>query len=143
MQKKMCRPNEKSTFAEGFVVTVLLFCVGPMAVLGSIESGLGNNRSIIFTKSILDGVSSMVFASSLGPGVLFSAGVILIYQGSIELFAGFLQNLLTEALIVQISAVGGVMILAIGLNTLLNAKIKAANLLPGLLFAAGYYYLFI
>ena len=143
MQKKWSSKEKNSTFAEGFVIATLLFCVGPMAVLGSIESGLGNDRSLIFTKSILDGVSAMAFASTLGVGVLFSAGVILIYQGSIELFAGFLQNILTEALIVQISAAGGVMILAIGLNVVLNAKIKAANLLPGLLYAAAYYYLFI
>jgi uncharacterized membrane protein YqgA involved in biofilm formation len=143
LQKKLSGEEENSTFAEGFVVATLLFCVGPMAVLGSIESGLGNDRSIIFTKSILDGTSAMIFASYLGPGVLFSAGVILLYQGSIELFAGFLQKILTEALIVQISAAGGVMILAIGLNMALNAKIKAANLLPGLLFAIAYYHLFI
>ena len=143
MQEKWSRKEEDSTFAEGFVAATLLFCVGAMAVVGSIESGLGNDRSIIYAKSILDGVCAMVLASSLGLGVLFSAGVILLYQGSIELFAGFLQNTLTEPLIVQISAAGGVMILGIGLNMTLNAKIKVANLLPGLLFAAGYYCLFI
>ena len=143
LQKSVSRKEENSTFAEGFVAATLLFCVGAMAVVGSIESGLGNERSIIYAKSILDGVCAMVLASSLGLGVLFSAAVILLYQGSIELFAGFMQNILTEALIVQISAAGGVMIFAIGLNVVLNAKIKAANLLPGLLFAAGYYHLFI
>lgn len=141
IQAMLSREEENSTFAEGFVVATLLFCVGAMAVIGSIESGLGNDRSIIFTKSILDGVTAMVLASSLGLGVLFSAGVILLYQGSIEFFAGYLQNLLADALITQISAVGGVMVLGIGFNMALNAKIKAANLLPGLLFAAGYYYL--
>ena len=84
----------------------------------------------------------MILASTLGLGVLFSAGAILLYQGSIELFAGYLQNVLTDALIVQISATGGVIILGIGFNMALNAKIKVANLLPGLLFAVGYYYLF-
>ena len=143
IQAMLSREEENSTFAEGFVVATLLFCVGAMAVIGSIESGLGNDRSIIFTKSILDGVTAMVLASSLGLGVLFSAGVILLYQGSIEFFAGYLQNLLADALITQISAVGGVMVLGIGFNMALNAKIKAANLLPGLLFAAGYYYLFL
>ena len=143
MQNTLSRKDEGSTFAEGFVVSTLLFCVGAMAVVGSIESGLGGDRSIIFTKSIMDGVSSMILASSLGLGVLFSAIVILIYQGGIEFFAQYLQNVLTVAAIEQISAAGGVMILAIGLNMLLNAKIKAANLLPGLVFAAVYYYLFI
>ena len=141
IQKTWSRKEEHSTFAEGFVAATLLFCVGAMAVVGSIESGLGHDRSLIFTKSILDGVSAMVLASSLGLGVLFSAGVILLYQGSIELFAGSLQHAFSEALIVQISAVGGVMILGIGLNMALNAKIRVANLLPGLPVAAGYYYL--
>jgi len=143
MQKKVNRQEENSTFAEGFVAATLLFCVGAMAIVGSIESGLGIDRSIIFTKSVLDGITAMVLASTLGLGVLFSAVAILIYQGSIELFAGYMQSVLAGALVDQISAVGGVMILAIGLNMALNAKIKAANLLPGLLIAAGYYYLFI
>lgn len=143
MQKKVSRQEENSTFAEGFVAATLLFCVGAMAIVGSIESGLGIDRSVIFTKSILDGITAMVLASTLGLGVLFSAAVILIYQGSIEFFAGYMQSVLTDALVVQISAVGGVMILGIGFNMALNAKIKVANLLPGLLIAAGYYYLLI
>jgi uncharacterized membrane protein YqgA involved in biofilm formation len=143
MQNRWSRNEAHSTFAEGFVVSTLLFCVGAMAVVGSLESGLGQGRDLIFAKSVLDGVSSMVLASTLGLGVLLSAGVILLYQGSIEAFAGSLQNVLTPPLIVQISAAGGVMILGIGLNMTLNAKIRVANLLPGLLFAAGYYNLFI
>jgi uncharacterized membrane protein YqgA involved in biofilm formation len=142
MQKMASREESKSIFAEGFVVATLLFCAGPMAVIGSIESGLGNDRSVIYTKSILDGVSAMVLASSLGLGVLLSAAAIFVYQGSIELFAGHVQNIMTDTLIVQISATGGVMILGIGLNLAMNAKIKVTNLLPGLLFAAGYYYVF-
>jgi len=142
MQKKLSRQEEKSSFAEGFVTATLLFCVGAMAVVGSIESGLGNDRNIIFTKSILDGITSMVLASTLGLGVLFAAVPILIYQGCIESFAGALQNVLTESLVAQISAVGGVMILGIGFNLVMNTKIKIANLLPGFLVAVGYYYLF-
>ena len=142
-QKKLSREDSQSTFAEGFVTATLLFCVGAMAVVGSIESGLRNDHSIIMTKSMLDGVAAMVFASYLGFGVLFSAFAIIIYQGSIEFFAGYLQNVLTESLITQISAAGGVMILAIGINMTINIKIKVANLLPGMLFAAGYYYLFL
>jgi len=143
MQEKLNRKAENSAFSEGFVAATLLFCVGAMAVVGSIESGLGSNRSIIFTKSILDGITAMVLASTLGLGVLFSAAAVLVYQGVIEIFAGYLQNVLTDDLITQISAAGGVMILGIGLNMLLNAKIRVANLLPGLLVAVGYYYLFI
>jgi len=142
LQTTLSRKEEQSTFAEGFVAATLLFCVGAMAIIGPMESGLGHDRSIIYTKSILDGVSAMVLASSLGFGVLLSAAVILLYQGSIELFAGQVQSILSDALVTQISAVGGVMILGIGLNMALNAKLKVANLLPGLLFAAGYYSLF-
>ena len=143
LQKRLSRTNEHSSFAEGFAAATLLFCVGAMAVIGSIESGLGNDRSIIYTKSILDGVTALILSSTLGLGVLFAAAVILVYQGSIELFAGSLQSLVTDALITQISASGGVMILGIGLNLVLNANIKVANLLPGLLIAAGYYYVFL
>jgi len=143
LQKKLSRNDARSTFAEGFVAATLLFCVGAMAIVGSIDSGLRNDQSIIITKSILDGVTSIVFASSMGFGVLFSAGAILIYQGSIEIFAGYLQNILTNELVTQISSVGGVLIMAIGFNMVLNVKIKVANLLPGLLVAVGYYYLFI
>jgi len=140
MQKRLGRSDKNSTFTEGFVAATLLYCVGAMAIVGSINSGLLNDQSVIITKSILDGVSAVFFASSLGVGVLFSAGPILLYQGSIELFAGFLQNALTSDLVTQISAVGGVMILGIGFNLTLGAKIRVANLLPGFLFAIGYYY---
>ena len=140
MQKTLHSKESNSSFAEGFVVATMLFCVGTMAIIGSIESGLGNSRSLIFTKSIMDGVSAMALASSLGLGVLFSAAVILVYQGSIEFFAGYLQGALSDALVVQVSATGGILIMAIGLNMALGAKIKAVNLLPALLFAAVYYY---
>jgi len=142
LQNKLSPKDTQSKFAEGFVTATLLFCVGAMAVVGSIEGGLRNDYSTIVTKSIIDGVASMVFASYLGFGVLFSAIPILLYQGSIEFFAGYLQNILTYSLVTQISAAGGIMILALGLNMTLNAKIKVANLLPGLLFAAGYYAVF-
>jgi len=143
LQKKFSRSDKKSTFSEGFVTTTLLFCVGAMAIVGSIDSGLRGDRSIIFTKSILDGFSAMLFASTLGYGVLFSAVTVLVYQGSIEIFAGALQNILTPALVTQISAAGSVMILGIGLIMTVNIRLKVANLLPGLLFAVAYYYLFL
>jgi len=141
LQKKFTRKDSPSTFGEGFVTATLLFCVGAMAVVGSIESGLRNDYSIIVTKSILDATAAMVFASYLGFGVLFSAVSVFIYQGLIEFFAGFLQNVLTAGLIAQISAVGGLMILALGFNMSLGAKIKVANLLPGLVVAVGYYFI--
>jgi len=141
LQSKLSPKDSESRFAEGFVTASLLFCVGAMAVVGSIESGLTGDYSTIVTKSILDSVASMVFSSYLGFGVLFSAVSVLIYQGSIEFFAGHLADVLTPCLVTQISATGGVMIFALGFNMTLDAKIKVANLLPGLLVAAGYYFL--
>lgn len=143
IQNKFTSGEKNSTFAQGFVASTLLFCVGAMAIVGSIDSGLRNDQSIILTKSLLDGVSSVALASSLGVGVLFSAVAVFVYQGSIEFFAGRLQDLVTYELINQITAVGGVMILGIGANMAFETKIKVANLLPGLLFGVLYYYLFI
>ena len=142
LQKTMDRGKGNTSFTEGFVAATLLFGVGAMAIVGSIDSGLRDDQSIIITKSIIDAFSAMVFASAFGFGVLFSAFVILLYQGSIELFAGFLQGYLTSGLVTQISAAGGVMILGIGANMALGAKIRVANLLPGFVFAVVYYYLF-
>jgi len=140
LQKKLAYSDSKPVFAEGFVTATLLFCVGAMAVVGSIEAGLRDDYSIIVTKSIIDATAAMVFASTLGFGVLFSAFAVLIYQGIIEFFAGFLQGVLTAELITQISAVGGLMILALGVNMVVGPRIKVANLLPGLLFAVVYYF---
>ena len=143
VQSKFSKNDENSTFAQGFVTATLLFCVGAMAVVGSIDSGLRGDQSIIISKSIIDAVAAMTLASTFGIGVLFSAFAVFLYQGTIEVFAGQLQDVFTTELIAQISAVGGVMILGIGFNMVADAKIKVANLLPGLLFAAGYYYFII
>jgi len=131
----------ETSFAQGFVAATLLFCVGAMAVVGSLESGLAGDRSIILTKSIIDAVAAMALASTLGFGVLFSAFAVFLYQGSIEFFAGFLQPFLSDGLITQISAVGGIMIIGIGVNLALDAKIRVANLLPAFAFGAVYYLL--
>jgi len=142
VQSKLNKNDENSTFAQGFVTSTLLFCVGAMAVVGSIDSGLRGDQSIIISKSIIDAVAAMTLASTFGVGVLFSALTVFIYQGTIEIFASQLQNVFTDGLITQISAVGGVMILGLGFNMVADTKIKVANLLPGLIFAAGYYYFF-
>jgi uncharacterized membrane protein YqgA involved in biofilm formation len=142
VQKKLSRGNSESSIAEGFTTATLLFCVGAMAIVGSIDSGLKNDHSILLAKSLLDGVSAMIFASALGAGVLLSGAAVLVYQGSIVLLAGSLRSFMSEAFITQLSAVGSMMILGIGLNLVLGTKIKAANMLPALLIAAGYYLLF-
>ena len=139
VQDKLKKPGENSTFAQGFVTASLLFCVGAMAIVGSIESGLRDDQGIIITKSIIDGIASVFLASALGVGVLFSAFIVFVYQGVIEFFAAGLQDVFTDGLVTQISAVGGVMILGLGVNMSLGAKIKVANLLPSFVAAVLYY----
>ena len=142
LQNKISKDGKDTTFGQGFVSATLLFCVGAMAIVGSIDSGLRGDYSTVIVKSILDAFASMVLASTLGAGVLFSALSVFFYQGSIELFASFLQDALTEEIITQISAVGGLMILGIGINLILGEKIKIANLLPGFIFAILYFAFF-
>jgi len=122
------------TLAEGFVSATLLFCVGAMAVVGSLNSGLRGDHTMLFTKSILDFFSGMMLAVSLGAGVLLSSVSVLVFQGAIALLAGVLEPLLMAipGSIEQISCVGSVMILAIGTNLMGVTKIKVANMLPGI-----------
>lgn len=120
------------TLSEGFVTSSLLFCVGSMAVIGSFKSGLEGDHSVLFAKAILDGVASIILASSLGIGVLFSALSVFLYQGSITLLSGFLEPWISQAMIREISNVGGILITAIGINLLKIRQIKTGNLLPSL-----------
>ena len=130
--KRKNKVHDKISIAEGFVTSSLLFCVGAMAVVGSLESGLKGNHSTLFAKSILDGVSSIIFTSSLGIGVILSSIAILIYQGAITLLAGVLSTVLTETIINNMSSVGSLLIVGLGLNMLGVSKIKVANLLPAI-----------
>lgn len=116
--------------SEGFVSTSLLYCVGAMAIIGSLQSGLSGKHDILFSKSILDGVSAVIFASTLGFGVVLSAFSVLIYQGSITLFSGVLSPLLVPDIISDIGATGSLLIIGLGLNMLNVTNIKIANLLP-------------
>lgn len=116
----------------GFVTASLLFCVGAMAVVGSLESGLLGKYDILFTKSILDGVTSLILSSTLGIGVILSAFSVLVYQGLITLAASLLQNILTTPIVNEMSAVGSLLIIGIGLNMLGITKIKVANMLPAI-----------
>ncbi len=128
--------KDDGDFTKAFVSASLIYCVGAMAVTGAIESGLTGNHSILYVKSILDGVSAVVFASSLGPGVAFSGISVLLYQGFITLGAIFMKSVLTDAIITEMSAVGGLLILGIGINMMeFNVKIKIGNLLPSIFVA--------
>lgn len=126
-------------FAEGFVTASLLFCVGAMAIVGALDDGLNGDTSTLFAKSILDGVSSIVFASTMGIGVAFSAVSVLVYQGAITLAAGFVKPWLTPEVIGQMSLVGNVLIMAIGINLLEIKKIKVGNMLPAVFVPLVYY----
>lgn len=139
-QKKLTRGDDESnTFAKGFVTASLVYCVGAMAVVGALDSGIRGDHSTLIAKAMLDGVSAIVFASSLGIGVMLSAVPILVYQGSIALLGNAIAPLLSDAVITEMSAVGGLLIMAIGVNMLLDTEIKVANLLPAILIPFLYY----
>ena len=121
-----------SSVADGFVTASLVFCVGAMAIVGALENGLSGSFDTLKAKSVLDGVSSVVFASSLGPGVPLSAGAVLVYQGIIALAAGALSPLLGDAVIAEMTCVGSLLIVALSFNMLGVTKIKVMNLVPAI-----------
>lgn len=125
--------QNQGDFTKGFVTTSLIFCVGAMAIMGALESGLTGNHTTLFAKSALDGITSIVFASSMGMGVAFSALPVFIYQGLITLTAASMKVFLTDAIIREMTATGGVLILGIGLNILEITKIKVGNMLPAII----------
>lgn len=129
----------ENSIAEGFVAASLLFCVGSMAIVGSIQSGLEGNLEILFVKSMLDGITAIIYTSTMGIGVAFSAVAILLYQGIITLASGFLGSILVESQIANIGAIGSVLIIALGLNMLQITKIKVANFLPAIFVPMIYY----
>lgn len=133
----------EGTIAQGFVTASLIFCVGTMAIIGSLESGLQGNHNMLFAKAVLDGVTAMILTSTMGLGVLFSAIMVFAYQGAIVLFAGCLEPFLTVHVIREISIIGGILIAGIGLGMMEIKKIKTLNLLPAVLIPALYYYLFL
>jgi len=124
--------------AKGFVSTSLLYCVGAMAIVGAMESGLTGNHQTLYAKSILDGIGSVVFASTLGIGVLFSSVSVFVYQGFITLTASFLKQFLLPDVVSQMSAVGGLLIMAIGISLLEIKKIKIGNMLPAIFIPLAY-----
>lgn len=131
VEQKVNKGGENNiSIAEGFVTASLLFCVGAMAIVGSLESGLSGNHNTLFAKSLLDGVTSIILTSTLGIGVIFSAATIFIYQGTITLGAGMLANVLSTSVINNMTAVGSLLIIGLALNVLGVTKIKIANLLP-------------
>jgi len=124
---------------KGFVTASLIYCVGSMAIVGSLESGLTGNHQTLFAKSVLDGIASIILASTLGIGVAFSAISVFIYQGVITVTAAFMKAALIPPVINQMSAVGGLLIMGIGFNLMEIKKIKVGNMLPAIALPLVYY----
>lgn len=135
IEKRISNKKDNLSISEGFVTSTLLFCIGAMAIVGSIESGLNHNHNTLFAKSILDGISSIIFSSTLGIGVMISSISVFLYQGSITLAAGTLSYILNDAAITNMTAVGSLLIIGLGLNVLGVTKIKVSNLLPSIIIA--------
>ena len=125
-----------SRFIRGFLTASLVFCVGPLTILGSIQDGLSGDYNLLAIKSVLDGFAALAFASTLGIGVLFSIVVILVYQGGLSLLAAQAQALITQPMMAELTAVGGVLLLGLAISSLLELKqIRVANFLPALFIA--------
>ncbi|WP_419661925.1 conserved uncharacterized protein, DUF554 [Desulfosarcina variabilis str. Montpellier] len=137
-EKRLDR-TDKSSFSKGFVTASLIFCVGSMAIVGSLESGLVGNHTTLFAKSLLDGITSIVFAATFGGGVILSAIPVLIYQGTITMGASLLKPFLGANVIAQMSGVGGLLIAAIGCNILKLTHIKVGNMLPAVFLPIAYF----
>ena len=120
------------SIAQGFVTASLLFCVGAMAIVGSLQSGLQGNHEMLFNKSMLDFVAAIIFASSLGVGVIFSAALLLLYQGSITLLAQWITPFLTDRVIGEMTCVGSVIIIGLALNMLGITKLRVMNYVPAI-----------
>lgn len=130
-------------FSAGFITTSLIYCTGSMAVLGAFEEGLGGYPSLLLAKGLIDGLTSVAMAASLGFGVIFSAIPVFIYQGTLTLAAVWAQPYMSVPAVTEMSATGGLMLMAIGINLLGFMRIRAMNMLPGLVFAVVLVQLFL
>lgn len=138
-ENKFIKSSQTSTFSQGFVTATLVFCVGSMSIVGALEDGINGNANILFAKSALDGISAMIFSSTMGAGVLFSVIPVGVFQGLITLLAIFISPYLTPGVIAQMSLIGSILIMGIGLNMLKATKIKVGNLLPSIFVPIVYY----
>lgn len=133
IEARFRKADGEISLAEGFVTASLLFCVGAMSIVGSLQAGLSGDYEMLFTKSVLDFISSMVFASSLGIGVMLSASFVLLFQGGIVLLAQFVAPFLTDAVVAEMVCSGSLVIFALGLNLVGITKLKVLNFLPAIL----------
>lgn len=134
LRRKLIKENSSSRFTEGFVTATLLYCIGAMAITGSIEAGLNHNYSIIISKGVIDGVTSITFAAAMGVGVAFSIIPLIVYQGAITLLASVVGPYLSEIVIAGMTATGGTLIMGLAVNMLNipNVKIRVGNMLPAI-----------
>lgn len=135
LERKLSKNGQGKGFTKAFVTASLVYCVGAMAIMGAFESGMNGNNSILYAKSMLDGVTAIVFTSSMGIGVMASAIPVFLYQGILTISAGVLSGVLSTQVINEMGATGGLLILGIGMNILEIKEIKVGNLLPGLFMA--------
>lgn len=137
LEKKVGNSGGEGSISQGFVTATLIFVIGAMAIIGALDSGIRGDHDVLYTKSIIDGFTALILTTTLGIGVIFSAIPVMLYQGLIALFAAkidqFVPQILMDQFIVEMTATGGVMIFAIGLNLTGLTKIKVANLLPGII----------
>lgn len=134
--------NKDSNITQGFVSCTLVYCVGSMAIVGSIQSGLTGNHEILFSKAVLDGIISITMAVTMGIGVVLSSVSVFVYQGSITLLAQFLQSVLSDVVVSEMTAIGGVLIMAIALNFLEIKRIKVGNMIPAVFIPIIYFIIF-
>lgn len=139
LQRKLTKEGSNSTFSQGFVSASLLFCVGSMAIVGSLNDGISHDPNILFAKSILDGIMAVVFASTLGVGTMMSGVSLILYQGGLTLCASLIEPYLTDAVVSQMGFIGNVLIMGIGLNFVYKPKFKVGNMLPAVFIPFIYY----
>jgi len=135
LQRRLTAPGRSDTVSEAFVTAAIVFCVGPLTFLGSIQNGLTGDASLLVIKSVLDGFTSIALAATLGWGVLLTIAVILLYQGGLALGASFLAGTLSEAQLREMNAVGGLLIIGVGLKLLSIRDVRVADFLPAILVA--------
>ncbi|OCA92046.1 DUF554 domain-containing protein [Pseudobacillus wudalianchiensis] len=137
LEKKIGKETDETSISQGFVTATLIFVIGAMGIIGALDSGIRGNHEVLLTKAIIDGVTALILTTTLGIGVIFSAVPVILYQGTIALFATQIDRFVPQgwmdAFIVEMTAAGGIMIMAIGLNLLGLTKVRVANLLPSLL----------
>ncbi len=132
LNNRFNKSESDNGIAQGFLAATMLFCIGSLAIIGSLESGINNDHSLLYTKSVIDGIAAFLLSSTFGVGVAFSTVPLFIYQGSMTLFAQYLAPLLSTAVVLEMSTVGSVLLIGMGLNLLEITDIKLMNFVPAI-----------